>query len=196
MTTRAEARIPCPNCGESLAIRYGYCPKCGQIMRPPAPKNYLIECILATLFCCFPLSIVGLFYSLAIDQHHQRGDHDRAAKASNLARKWLVGSVVLGLAVYLGVVIWGLIWLMEYEEPISDDVYLTSADASAQWSPSNNCREEWEWGVLARVAGYRISRRRGSARDAAPTLVGSRRLHRHRVDSATGHKVLHRQRTI
>lgn len=137
MTSPSEPRISCPNCGEPLAVGHGYCPKCGQIMRPPAPKSYLIECILATLFCCFPLSVVGLFHSLAIDQHHQRGDYARAERASNLAHKWLVGSVVLGLAVYLGLIIWGLIWLMEYEEPISDDVYMTSADARAPGIASN-----------------------------------------------------------
>jgi len=52
------------------------------------PKNWLVESILVTLFCCLPFGIVGIVYSSKVDTEWTNGNHEAASIASKQAGKW------------------------------------------------------------------------------------------------------------
>lgn len=53
------------------------------------PKNWLVESILVTLFCCLPLGITGIIYSSRVDSAYAAGDINGALKASEEAGRWV-----------------------------------------------------------------------------------------------------------
>lgn len=61
------------------------------------PKTWLVESILATLFCCLPLGIVGIVNATSVESKFQAGDIQGATLASENAKKWTVISIVLGI---------------------------------------------------------------------------------------------------
>jgi predicted secreted protein len=65
------------------------------------PKNYLIESILVTVFCCLPFGIVGIVNAAQVNTKFELGDYEGALKASKEAQKWmtwgLVSSLIIGL---------------------------------------------------------------------------------------------------
>ena len=77
------------------------------------PKNWLVESILVTLFCCLPLPIgvVGIINAAKVNSAFDAGRVDEAIKASEDAKKWtkigfiigLVISVLYGILMMLGV---------------------------------------------------------------------------------------------
>jgi hypothetical protein len=74
----------------------------------PMPKNYLVESILVTFFCCLPLGIVGIINAAKVETAYRTEGYRAAKKASDEALKWTkigfwVGLVFLVL--YLIVVI-------------------------------------------------------------------------------------------
>ena len=73
---------------------------------PPMPKNYLVESILATVFCCMPLGIVALIYASGVTNAYYRGEYAVAQYKSTQARKWLKWSVILGV---LYIIFWVVI---------------------------------------------------------------------------------------
>lgn len=82
---------------------------------PPAkmPKNYLVESILATIFCCLPLGIVGIINAAKVESAWNAGDVNSAMLAAEQARKWtrysfISGIVVVVLYVLYFVVVFGL----------------------------------------------------------------------------------------
>ncbi len=75
------------------------------------PKNWLIESILVTIFCCLPLGIVGIINATKVESLWNTGQRDAAIKASQEAGKWvkigfIVGIVCIGL--YLLLVFFGI----------------------------------------------------------------------------------------
>ena len=79
---------------------------------PPRPKTYLLESILATLFCCLPLGIVGIVNASRVDSRYSVGDYAGAEEASREARKWTIISVVVSLvlmALYFILMLGGII---------------------------------------------------------------------------------------
>jgi|LSQX01.3.fsa_nt_gb hypothetical protein len=52
------------------------------------PKTWLVESILATLFCCLPFGIVGIINASKVESRFNMGDFDGANKASAEAGKW------------------------------------------------------------------------------------------------------------
>jgi len=68
---------------------------------PPSkmPKNYLIESILATIFCCLPLGIVGIINAAKVESAWNAGDINAAIHASQQARKWAMYSLISGIIV-------------------------------------------------------------------------------------------------
>lgn len=75
----------------------------------PRPKNWLVESILVTLFCCLPFGIVGIVNSANVNSRFDAGDLMGAEKASKEAGKWTKIGFFIGLA---GIVIYLLIWLV------------------------------------------------------------------------------------
>ena len=68
-------------------------------MEQTQPKNYLIESILATIFCCLPFGIVGIFYASQVNSKFVIGDYEGAQRASENAKKWMVWSAVSGVII-------------------------------------------------------------------------------------------------
>ena len=64
----------------------------------PRPKNYLVESILVTLFCCMPLGIVSIISASKVNSAYDAGNYEEAQKASDDAKKWmkygLIGSAI------------------------------------------------------------------------------------------------------
>jgi len=69
----------------------------------PRPKNWLVESILVTLFCCLPFGIVGIVNSANVNSRFDAGDFAGADKASKEAGKWTKVGFFVGIA---GVVIY------------------------------------------------------------------------------------------
>jgi len=82
----------------------------GQPMGTP-PKNWLVESILVTIFCCLPFGIAGIVNAAAVNTKIAAGDYAGAQVSSAAAAKWtkigffigLAGVVLYGVAMVLGV---------------------------------------------------------------------------------------------
>ncbi len=68
-----------------------------QMLTPP--KNWLVESILVTLFCCLPFGIVGIIYASQVSSKFASGDHNGSLEASRNAAKWTKIGFFVGLAV-------------------------------------------------------------------------------------------------
>ncbi|TRZ53394.1 DUF4339 domain-containing protein [bacterium] len=74
------------------------------------PKTWLLESILATLFCCLPLGIVGIVNAAKVETRFYAGDLDGANRLSADAKRYTTISFWIGLSVgiiYLIVIIVG-----------------------------------------------------------------------------------------
>jgi hypothetical protein len=54
----------------------------------PRPKNWLVESILVTIFCCLPFGIVGIINAANVNTKFDSGDIEGARRASAEAGKW------------------------------------------------------------------------------------------------------------
>ncbi len=63
------------------------------------PKNWLVESILVTLFCCLPFGVVGIVYATQVSSKFNAGDQAGALQASRDAAKWTKIGFFVGLAV-------------------------------------------------------------------------------------------------
>lgn len=68
---------------------------------PPrlCPKTYLLESILATIFCCLPLGVVGIVYAAAVETAFNRGDYIVAEENSRMARRFFLISLWVGIGI-------------------------------------------------------------------------------------------------
>lgn len=70
------------------------------------PKTYLVESILTTIFCCWPLGIPSIIYAARVEKKFYSGDIIGAEGDSAKAKKWMViniiASVICWIA-YLGI---------------------------------------------------------------------------------------------
>lgn len=72
------------------------------------PKTWLVESILATLFCCLPFGIVGIVYATKVETLFYAGQTEAAEKASRDAGKWTKISFWVGLGCALLYIIFGI----------------------------------------------------------------------------------------
>jgi Interferon-induced transmembrane protein len=63
------------------------------------PKNYMVESILVTLFCCLPLGIVGIINASKVDAAAAAGNDAEAQRLSAEAYKWVKYGFFAGLVV-------------------------------------------------------------------------------------------------
>lgn len=64
--------------------------------------DYLIWNVLSTLFCCTPVGVAGIIFSIRTNSAKARGDFESAARHSSTAKTLLiVGAVVGGLQLLL-----------------------------------------------------------------------------------------------
>jgi hypothetical protein len=61
--------------------------------------NYLVQAILVTLFCCWPLGIPAIIFAAQVNGKLGRGDRAGAEEASRKAKMFTNLSFGLGLAV-------------------------------------------------------------------------------------------------
>lgn len=66
-------------------------------IRQTPPKTWLVESILATLFCCLPLGIVGIVNAAKVESCFSAGDIQGANNYSDKAKKWTTYSFWIGL---------------------------------------------------------------------------------------------------
>ncbi len=67
------------------------------------PKNWLVESILVTIFCCLPFGIAGIVFASQVNSKMTNGDYQGAAEASANAAKWTKIGFWVGIA---GIVIY------------------------------------------------------------------------------------------
>lgn len=64
------------------------------------PKNYLIESILITIFCCQPFGIVSFVYASQVNSKYTAGDYE-ALQSSKEAKKWIKWGFISGLIIVI-----------------------------------------------------------------------------------------------
>jgi hypothetical protein len=70
-------------------------------MNQHQPKNFLIESILVTIFCCLPFGIVGIVFAAQVNAKFDAGDYEGAIKTSKEAKKWMNLGLISGLVIGL-----------------------------------------------------------------------------------------------
>lgn len=66
---------------------------------PKKPDNYLVESILATIFCCMPLGVVGIVFAAQVNSLYNSGDFEGANQASAKAQSWTKSSFWVGIVI-------------------------------------------------------------------------------------------------
>lgn len=72
------------------------------------PKNWLVEAILATIFCCQPIGIVAIVFAVQVNSKYSSGDYEGAVGASKEAAKWTKISFYIGIFWVLALVIFAV----------------------------------------------------------------------------------------
>ncbi|XP_017558220.1 proline rich transmembrane protein 1B [Pygocentrus nattereri] len=75
----------------------------------PLPKDYLVESLLVTIFCCLMSGLVALMYSYETRAALARGDIREGEKASQKARLLVTFSLMFGVFVFVGWIIYVVI---------------------------------------------------------------------------------------
>ena len=65
------------------------------------PKNYLVESILVTIFCCQPFGIAGIVFASQVNSKYSSGDYEGALKASENAKKWMKWGIISGVLLFV-----------------------------------------------------------------------------------------------
>ncbi|RZL05709.1 MAG: CD225/dispanin family protein [Pedobacter sp.] len=65
------------------------------------PKNWLIESILVTLFCCLPFGIAGIVNAANVNNRYDAGDYAGAVAASEAAGKWTKIGFFISIGLYV-----------------------------------------------------------------------------------------------
>jgi interferon-induced transmembrane protein len=69
------------------------------------PKNYLVESILVTIFCCQPFGIISIVYASQVNSKYALGDYEGAKIASKNAKKWVNWGIIAAVVLVVGVLI-------------------------------------------------------------------------------------------
>lgn len=70
---------------------------------PLKPSNWLWQSIVATLFCCNVLGIVGIVYAAKVDVLYYNKKYTEAEKCAKSAKTWTLIAFVLGL---ISIIMW------------------------------------------------------------------------------------------
>jgi hypothetical protein len=74
-------------------------------MNQNQPKNYLIEAILVTIFCCQPFGIVSIVYAAQVNSKYAEGNYDGAKNASKSAKNWVIAALISGLIILVSTLV-------------------------------------------------------------------------------------------
>lgn len=69
----------------------------------PKPKNYLVESILVTIFCCLIFGIIGIVNASKVNSEYAAGNYEAALRASKDAKKWTLWGFIAGLVITAGI---------------------------------------------------------------------------------------------
>jgi predicted RNA-binding Zn-ribbon protein involved in translation (DUF1610 family) len=129
-TKLEEVIMYCSHCGTVVEENVRFCPNCGnppqhqniqqQNLQQPymlptyitPPPDYLIWSILSLVFCCVPLGIVALIYSIQCKSAIAAGRYNDAVKHSKTAFQWNLVSLIAGILIgilYVGIAVIGVI---------------------------------------------------------------------------------------
>lgn len=67
-------------------------------MSSAPPKNWLVESILVTIFCCLPFGIAGIVFASQVNSKWASNDFAGAQQASKDAAKWTKIGFFAGIA--------------------------------------------------------------------------------------------------
>ena len=67
----------------------------------PVPKNWLVESILCTIFCCLPFGIAGIVNASKVESAYYAGDYEASERAAKNAKKWTMVSFFSALGIYV-----------------------------------------------------------------------------------------------
>ena len=111
-------KMYCHQCGNELNPQTLFCPRCGVAVRGKnSSKNtsanvevpdHLLGAIVVTVFCCFPLGVMAIVFSVLSDSRKRDGDIKGALAAARTAdvcidlsmQLGIVGALI-GIAIYL-----------------------------------------------------------------------------------------------
>jgi hypothetical protein len=65
------------------------------------PKSWMTESILVTVLCCPPLGILAMLNASKVESLFNMGDIDGAKRHSEGAKKRVIESVIIGIALYI-----------------------------------------------------------------------------------------------
>lgn len=71
----------------------------------PNARTYLVWSLGATVLCFLPMGLVALYFGLRVSRAVASGATEDAARLSRAARRWLIATVVVGVAIYAVIVI-------------------------------------------------------------------------------------------
>src|SRR5687767_1901316 len=80
-----------------------------QYYPPGTVKNYLLESILALIFCGGLIAIPAIVFASQVDGKLAQGDYHGAVEASNNAKLWVTIAVSIGVVCNLGGCCFGLL---------------------------------------------------------------------------------------
>ena len=63
----------------------------------PCPPTNMVWAVLATIFCCIPLGIVGIIYANKVTKCYLTGDLEGAKKASETGAWWIIAAITIGV---------------------------------------------------------------------------------------------------
>lgn len=63
----------------------------------PCPPTNMVWAVLATIFCCIPLGIVGIIYANKVSKCYLTGDLEGAKKASETGAWWIIAAITIGV---------------------------------------------------------------------------------------------------
>lgn len=67
-------------------------------VRPELPKNWMLENILITVFCCFfPIGIVGIIYSSQVGNLYFQNQYEQSFNKASKAEKWFYYAVIANI---------------------------------------------------------------------------------------------------
>jgi len=75
----------------------------------PMPKNWLVESILLTIFCCSPISLVGIFYAAKVETLYKNKDYEGAQDASQKAKLWTLWGIAFLPVIYIILIFIGML---------------------------------------------------------------------------------------
>lgn len=65
------------------------------------PRNWMLESILVTIFCCFPFGLAGIIFANRVNAKFSAGDEAGALRASREAGKWAGIGFWTGLSIVI-----------------------------------------------------------------------------------------------